>query len=169
MKNLKTLAILLVSVIITSCSKSDEPEPTPAPLPTVNGSVTATIDGGSFSASALVNISYVNTVLTVQGTDTFGKSIQIQLTAPGTGTYNLYGNVQGSATYNPGLSALGKVYSSIGCNADLPQTGFTPNGTITITSLTTPKIEGTFQFKCAEINSCADQKVVTAGAFSKNL
>ena len=173
MKKIQTigkLALLALSSVIVSCSNDDAPPaPIVAPVPAPSGIITATIDGTAFTASVLGQISYTNGVLTIQGADATAKSIQIQLEASAIGTYNLYGDVFGNAAYNPGIAGLGKIYSSIGCNADLPQTAFTPNGTITITDLSETKIAGTFQFRCAELQSCSDQKVITNGTFLKNL
>ncbi len=172
MKNFKLAAIVLLASVITilsSCSKSD-PTPAVPPAATGSGTLTATIAGSAFTSIAS-NFSLQGNSATIQGADATGKSISIQITglttAPVAGTYKLYtnsSNFVGGATmvYGPN-----QTYSSIGCDANLPQTGFAPTGTITFTTLSTAKIEGTFQFNAASLQSCSDVKVVTSGIFSK--
>ncbi|MEQ1553009.1 MAG: DUF6252 family protein [Ferruginibacter sp.] len=160
------LALIVLTLSITACKKS-----TPDAAVTGSGTVTATVDGGAFTANFLVNILYTGNVLTIQGADATGKQIQIQLgSITTTGTYSLgLGTNHGSATYGPGIAAPGVVYSSVGCGVSFPQAGFVPNGTLVITELSATKIAGTFSFNAAKLEDCSSVKNITGGVFSKNL
>ncbi len=170
MKSIKKLVLVLAVATATtfsSCSKSD---PAPA-IVSGSGNITANIAGSAFQSSVVSNISLQGNIVTIQGGDATGRSIQIQIiglaTAPVAGTYKLYdtpGNFTGSAAL---VNGINQNYSSQGCDANLPQTGFTHTGTITFTSLSAAKIEGTFQFNCASLQSCTNSLQVTAGTFSK--
>ncbi len=173
MKNLKKLVLVLAVATATtfsSCTKSD-PVATVAAITSGSGNITATIAGSAFQSSIVSNISLQGNIVTIQGGDASGRSIQIQIiglaTAPVAGTYKLYdtpGNFTGSAVL---VNGVNQTYSSQGCDANLPQTGFTHTGTITFTTLSTAKIEGTFQFNAASLQSCTNSLQVTAGTFSK--
>ena len=178
MKNLKTTFAMLVMAsiaIFSSCKKT-----TTNTTAASSGSVTASISSVSFNAVSS-NISKISNVVTVQGAQADGSSIQIQVSGlgaqyvPTAATYNLdpaagnNGNYVGTATYTAPLSGTtaGKTYASGGCDASLPRAGFVPSGSITFTEISATKIAGTFQFKAAQLNDCGDVKIITAGSFSK--
>lgn len=171
MKSLKKSVLVLfvaMATIFASCSKSD---PSAVVAAAGSGNVSATIAGSAFQSSVVANISMQGNTVSILAGDATGRSLNISViglaAAPVAGTYKLY---QYSNSYS-GTAAVvtgpNQTYASAGCNADLPQTGFTPTGTITFTTLSAAKIEGTFQFNCANINTCSDVKSVTAGTFSK--
>ena len=169
MKNLKKLVLVIsVLTILTSCSKSSSDDM--SITPSVGGTVTATIGSVSFQSNA-ANISKEGNTVTVQGAQTDGKSIQIQVTGltsvPTAGTYQLYGDSTNFVGYASYVAGPNQTYSSIGCDSNLPQAGFNPTGTVTFTEISTAKIAGTFQFNCTALQNCSDVKIVTAGVFSK--
>ena len=169
MKNLKKLvATLGVTIMLISCSKAGG-DVTNDQI-NLGGTVTATIGSTSFSSSS-ANIQKLGNTITIQGAQTDGKSIGIQLigltAAPTAGTYKLYddgSNFVGVATYVAGAN---QTYSSIGCDGSLPRAGFTPSGTVTFTEVSASKITGTFQFNSTSVQNCSDVKTVTSGSFSK--
>lgn len=172
-KNLKKSVLVLavaVATIFSSCSKSD---PTPAATTPVlgTGNITATIAGSAFQSSIVANISMQSNTVSILAGDATGRSLNISViginAAPVAGTYKLYENSSNYSGTAVVVTGPNQTYASAGCDANLPQTGFTPTGTITFTTLSAAKIEGTFQFNCANINTCSDVKSVTAGTFSK--
>lgn len=179
MKNLKTtISILTISLIaiFTSCKKTS----TTNSAASSGGSVTATIGSVSFNAAS-ANISKVSNIVTVQGAQADGSSIQIQVSGlgsqyvPTAATYNLdpnagnNGNYVGTAVYMASVvgTTAGKTYASGGCDASLPRSGFVPNGSVTFTEISSTKIAGTFKFNAAQLNDCGDVKVISTGSFSK--
>ncbi|HOZ87865.1 MAG TPA: hypothetical protein PL029_08910, partial [Bacteroidia bacterium] len=52
MKITKTIALLLISIALFSACKKKEsdPEPEPTPAPVINGSMTATLNGNSWTS-----------------------------------------------------------------------------------------------------------------------
>jgi hypothetical protein len=168
MKNFKkSVLVLLLATATTfsSCTKSDI-----TPAISGSGTVTATIGSISFN-STITNIAKIGNTITIQGAQTDGKSIGIQViglsAAPTTGTYKLYddgSNFVSTATYVAGAN---QTYSSIGCDSSLPRAGFVPTGTVTFTEISATKIAGTFQFNCTSVQNCSDVKIVSSGAFSK--
>ena len=179
MKNFKT-TILIVAIsliaIFTSCKKTS----TTNSAASSGGSVTATIGSVSFNAAS-ANISKVSNIVTVQGAQADGSSIQIQVSGlgsqyvPTAATYNLdpnagnNGNYVGTAVYMAAVSGTtaGKTYASGGCDASLPRSGFVPNGSVTFTEISSTKIAGTFKFNAAQLNDCGDVKVISTGSFTK--
>ena len=169
MKNLKTLAILLVSVIITSCSKSDEPEPTPAPLPATNGSfIRATVDGVAFTSAIFgVETTVVNRVgtgssrlITLLGGNAIVSTMNIAIegvTAPGTYVINsTSSNSFNALDYT--ITSPTAVFSAGNCTGS--------SGTIVVTAIDATKIEGTFSFTGKNSENCAaPAKNITAGSF----
>lgn len=172
--NLKKSVLVLSAAIITflsSCSKSDPAVAVTPATTSASGNITATIAGSAFQSSVVASISAQGNNISILAGDATGRSLNISVigltTAPVAGTYKLYDNPSnfvGSATL---VNGPNQNYSSVGCDANLPQTGFTPTGTITFTTLSAAKIEGTFQFNSASLQSCSEIKIVTAGTFSK--
>lgn len=179
MKNLKTtIAMLAIAsiAIFTSCKKTSSTNSAASS----GGSVTAAIGSVSFNAAS-ANISKVSNIVTVQGAQADGSSIQIQVSGlgsqyvPTAATYNLdpaagnNGNFVGTAVYMAPLSGTtaGKTYASGGCDASLPRAGFVPNGSVTFTEISATKIAGTFKFNAAQLNDCGDVKLISTGSFSK--
>ncbi len=125
---------------------------TTAPQPT-NGSITAQIDGGSFSATT-VAATYTNGIMGLGGTDSQGRGIGIGGQVPGPGTYTV--GVTGTANFSVTIgSAVWQAAITLG------------SGTLTVTSISAAGAKGTFQFTAGPVpNSTATgNKVVTAGTF----
>ena len=176
MKNLKTtIAMLAISLIaiFTSCKKTSSTNSAASS----GGSVTATIGALTFQSSTATITKPTGTLNTISiiGIQANGSSITLQITgyAPSVGTYKLYdtgpnANYTAYALYGAvPVGTTQKNYTSIGCDASLPRAGFVPSGTVTFTEVSATKVAGTFQFNGAELNSCADVKLITAGSFTR--
>lgn len=171
---LKSVILFVLFTTISSCKKNSNTNT----LTSIGGSVKATIAAVSFQATS-VSISKVGNTVTILGAQTDGSSISIQVTGlsstPTATTYSLNpdvantSNFVGTATYTAPVAGTtaGKTYASGGCDASLPRAGFAPGGTVTFTEISATKIEGTFQFNAAYLNSCSEVKLITAGSFSK--
>lgn len=126
------------------------------------GTMSATVDGGTFSASGqgkVVATRAGGSNFSITGANTTGAQIAIIMggvTSPG--TYDIGAGGVGAATYSNG--------SSTWLSAT---TGGT--GTITFTMLTTTHATGTFSFIAAPVagTSATGPKVVTAGSFDVSL
>ncbi len=161
------MAFAALAVVMSSCS-GDDGGGGGSSLDTY---VNATVDGAAFKTfsvqgqslgSALKTGTGDQTLISVTGssmqsaTDTNVKSINITLMGiTTTGTYEINANTQSLIAYVD--SALGLSWDTSNCDA--------ATGTITVTTLTDAKIEGTFSFTGVNDDNCADQKVVTNGKF----
>jgi len=176
MKNLKTtIAMLAITsiAIFFSCKKTT----TPDPAPSSGGSVTATIGTLTFQSSTATITKPTGTLNTISiiGIQANGSNISIQITGytPSVGTYKLYdtgpnANYTAYALYGAiPVGTTQKNYTSIGCDVSLPRAGFVPSGTVTFTEVSATKVAGNFQFNAAQLNDCADVKLITAGSFTR--
>ena len=159
MKNLIKLSFVCGLVLLLgSCNKDDNSSATGG------GSMTAKVDGSSYTASLAVQASISSTspkVLSIGGT---GAGGQINITI---------GNYTGAATYtigsgNPSNMAAYTITTS-------PFTSHTAtavlgSGTVTVSSESGGKVQGTFSFTGVN-NSVTPNttKVITDGSFSINL
>lgn len=165
----KSVLILFVafSTFLSSYSKSASVVAVPVTAALGADSLIAATADSAFTSVAS-NIFFQSKVATAQGAEVIGNHIIGIVTAPITETYKIYDintNFGGPTTLVNGLNQL---FISMGCDANLPQTGFASNGTITFTVLSAAKMEGIFQFNAVSLPSYADIKIVTAGSFSKN-
>ena len=140
-------AALALTVALAGCGS----QPT-APQPT-NGSITATIDGGSFTA-ATVAATYTGGILGIGGTDSQGRTIGIGGQIPGPGTYAV--GATSPANFSVTIASAGwQAAITLG------------SGSLTVTSISAGGAKGTFQFTAAPVprTTASGTKVVTAGAF----
>ena len=150
---LRSAGITLLLLAAAACKSSDATGPNnnnnnhPA-----NGSMTAIIDGAAWNAALTVHASNTNGIIGVAGTDA-AQTIAFALAANGTGTFSI-------GPLNPE-------------NAELTTTGgivFTAagnvgSGSVTITSLTSTAVAGTFTFTMGKSGGGVN-KSVTNGAFN---
>ncbi len=122
-------------------------------LQPTNGSMTAKIDGTSFSAAA-VSATYTSGILGLGGTDSQGRTIGIGGQVPGPGTYPV--GVTSPANFSVTIGGAGwQAAITLG------------SGSFTVTSISATGAKGTFQFTAGPVPGTAatGNKVVTAGAF----
>lgn len=122
-------------------------------LQPTNGSMTATIDGSSFSANSIA-ATYLSGILAVGGTDSQGRGIGIAAQVPGPGTFTV--GVTSPANFSVTIGAAGwQAAITLG------------SGSVTVTSISATGAKGTFQFTAGPVPGTAatGNKVVTAGAF----
>lgn len=127
-----------------------------------DGTMSATVAGEFFSPPpATVAASYVNQVLTLQGSTTSNPVTAISinvLNVTGPGTYQL----------NPNFAAtFAQVAITSGASAQVWSTVLSPgNGSITVTTLNSERVAGTFTFTAQFASGGATgQKSVTSGTF----
>lgn len=115
--------------------------------------MTATIDGGSFSAVAIA-AAYSGGIMGLGGTDSQGRTIGIggQITAPGTYPIGPTSSANFSLTIG---SASWQAAITVG------------SGTLTVTSISATGAKGTFQFVAGPVpgTTSSGNRNVTQGAF----
>jgi hypothetical protein len=123
-----------------------------APVPT-NGSITATVDGSSFSA-VTVAATYTGGIMGLGGTDSQGRTLGIGGQIPGPGTYTIGPTSPANFALTIG-SASWQAAITLG------------SGTLTVTSISAAGAKGTFQFTAGPVpgTTASGNKVVTQGAF----
>ena len=153
MKSIKTLfGILFLTLVMISCSKNDD-----GGGGSGDGSMTAKVDGASFTADLAVQATLSGGVLAFGGT---GSNGQITIAIPGyssPGTFNI-GTTAATATY---ATTSGTI------------TGYTASmvigsGSITISELSGGYVKGSFSFT-AFSSGGATSKTITDGQFNIKL
>ncbi len=122
-----------------------------------NGSMTASIDGASWTGNLATAASYQGTVLGFAGTN---GSYQINITLSG---------VNGTGTYTLGTGQLS--IATVATVSTSPQVWVTSStggtGSVVITSLTSSAVQGTFSFTAVGSSGGATgNKAVTNGQFN---
>jgi hypothetical protein len=161
------LVALASLVVLGACSKKND-TPTPTPVATTN-SISWTVDGKDYTGTAAQTITDGKLLLTggLSGPN-IGDTYGIILNVPAaTGTYDLAssnGTTVYMATYQTYLSKVAAAYTA----SNFSGAG---SGTVTITSLTTTEVVGTFSFtgnsNFLPINTThGTNKTITNGKFS---
>jgi hypothetical protein len=165
MKNVNKLSLILflaIAGILTSCS-SDSSSGSGGPA--TGSYITAKVDGASYTtvingvsaASASRSGSGASTLIMVLGSNLTSNSVSINLfgvTAPG--TYTVNSSSDSVMSYVEASSSI--AYGTGICDGS--------TGTITVTTLTDTKIEGTFSFSGKDGENCASAaKSITNGSF----
>jgi len=138
---------LVAALALSGCGS----DPTAPPL--TNGSITAQIDGGSFTATTIA-ATYQSGIMGLAGTDAQGRSIGIGAQIPGPGTYTV--GVTSPANFSVTIgSAAWQAAITLG------------SGSVTVTSISAAGAKGTFQFTAAPLpnTTATGTKAVTAGTF----
>lgn len=150
MKKLNFTFALICILTLFSCEKDKELTPNP----TSQGSMTAMVDGASWTSSSASG-ARMNGVLNVTGTTANGSVIVITLFDKGVGTYNLNGASEGNAGYQ--ITSGGVAFTA---DSD-------PNASVIITKIdaTNKTLSGTFSFKVYR-SSDSLTKVITEGKFT---
>lgn len=165
----KLVLFLTLTFAIASCSSNDDNSTpiTPVTPPANSSFITAKVNGQGFStnifgvsaASANRSGTGSGTLIQVLGSNLGSNSISINLIGvTTTGTYTIDPSVDGSVmAYTPGTGGVS--YGTGICDGS--------GGTLTVTTLTDTKIEGTFSFVGKDGENCgtSETKNVTEGSF----
>jgi hypothetical protein len=142
---------MFMSLALASCGGDG----TGPELPALNGSMTAVIDGVSWSATTALTAAESGGILGFAGSDASNVTIGMAFVLDGTGTYPIGPSIPTNATYTDGSSAQ--------WSAD----PFNGSGSITVTTLTSDHAVGTFSFVMEPDagNSATGSVTITAGTF----
>jgi hypothetical protein len=141
-------------VLVAACGSGDDGTDPLATLP--QGSVSARIDGSSWSANSALTASYSGTFLAFSGVDASLTGIAIAIgpiSAPGTFAIGPSQPTNAVLTMAGGLTWHARTTSG--------------SGSVTVTSLTATGATGTFSFTAPSVGTtgATGTKVVTNGAF----
>jgi hypothetical protein len=155
--------LLLATSIAVGCGGGDPVTNQPG---LVDGTLTASVDGSSFSGDVRVTTSHVGQavdIFAIQGTATGSKAIRIMLTGvSGTGTF--------SVTIAGASASYYEISSSTGLSDSWLANIVQGSGSVIISQLSSTHITGTFLFTAAALSGNASgTKTVTGGAFSIDL
>ena len=141
-----------VVMLLAACGSNDATGPVTLP----QGSMSARIDGSTWTASTALTATYGNGILAAAGVDASLRTIGfgVVATAPGTFTVGPTGTANGSLTEGSG----GTIWQAV---ANLG------NGTITITSLTPTGASGSFSFTLVAnaASGATGSRTITNGSF----
>lgn len=152
----RLLACLIIAMLAITGCKKDSPSD-----PNANGTLTAKIDGQSWTAELTVYGSVSGPVFQITGSDNAAKQLQVIIhDYSGSGTYALGGSVtannMSSGRWTAGLATAQTYSTQVGLG----------NGTCTITE-NGNRLEGTFSFTAKNTDDEAVE--VTEGKFTVNL
>ncbi len=152
MKTYKIILMLLVSstIFFSSCKKDEETTDTNTntnTTTTVTESITATVDGVSWSAASVYESSYYGTI-TINGTASDGSVIG-------------FGMPSSATTGKHDITSMWDSYKVAYYNT-AGDYEYTENGSITITSITSDVVKGTFEAETSLGN-------ITSGTFTAKL
>ena len=118
-----------------------------------DNSMSATVDGATFTANLAVQGTYTDNTLAVGGTSSNTRGINFVIpNITQTGTFDVGPGFGAILTYNIGLTAY--VTSNVG-----------GTGTITVTKLTNDEAEGTFAVTAIGAGGAVGTKTITNGKF----
>jgi len=169
------LAIMLTSsLLVTACNRgsSDNPADSGGGTATGSGTMSATVDGQSWTAtSGTVFATYTPTT---EGNALSVVGSQVQGTSASTFTITI-ANVRGTGEFRLGLPGVGGaqgfagygIGTGAGSNAQAWVTTITETGTVNITRLDVPNktVAGTFSFRCRSTNATPEIRNITNGRF----
>jgi hypothetical protein len=153
MKRLLMAFPLGAALVLASCGSDSGTSPLHEG--SISGTMTASIDGSSWSASSGLEGVILHGGAGFAGTDAQGRLISIGvMVSQGTGTFTIGGAGAPNATLTIGSSVW---------NAG-PGTG---SGSVTLTTVTDTRLVGTFQFEVAAFTQDAtpETRSITGGAF----
>lgn len=161
---MKQTALVLLLVLTAACGGSSNSVTSPTTTSTgttvtpLHGSMTATIDGVSWTATAITTASYVNGIVSIGGADSASptRAIGLGLIASGPGTYQigtLPSAANGVLTLSNGQTWTSNVIGG--------------TGSITVTTLNSTTAVGTFTFTAVPSSGGATgNKSITSGVFN---
>ncbi len=152
---LRSTGLILLVLAAAACKSSDATGPNTNNTHPANGSMTANIDGAAWNASLTVTASNNGTIIGAAGTDA-AQTLAFALAGTGPGTYT----IGPLSPMNAELTTTGGVVYSAAGNIG--------GGSVTITSVTSTAVAGTFTFTLVKSGGGAS-KTVTNGAFNIKL
>lgn len=172
MKSIKTISSLFLAAFVAlttlSCSGDDSGGSTGGVA--AAGTIEAKVGGSNFKSMTIATTALKVSVggatsITIQGSDSSGKTIQLILNGVDatTGSYDI--------GVDTNISAVG-TYTEINTSTFASTTWAAPYegggvvGEITITEITDTNIKGTFNFTGRNQENASDTKAVTNGAFN---
>jgi len=173
---LLAIFMLTSSLLVTACNRgsSDNPADSGGGTATGSGTMSATVDGQSWTAtSGTVFATYTPTT---EGNALSVVGSQVQATSASTFTITI-NNVRGTGEFRLGLPGVGGaqgfagygIGTGAGSNAQAWVTTITETGTVNITRLDVPNktVAGTFSFRCRNPNPNATPEIrnITNGRF----
>lgn len=151
--------LLVALVLLTACGGDGGDGPNG---PGAEGTMTARVNGASWSANSGVLALRINNFISITGSVGSTSNITIAFPDEGAGTYSI-----------PGAVGMNMNYSLFGPNHLWQALGLGPSdglgsGSLTVTTLTAERVAGTFQFTApaAQSSGATGQAVVTEGAFN---
>lgn len=135
----KVIIIVFAALFISSCDKED----------LMSGSMSAKIDGASWSSATQVTILKSNTFF-ITATSLSGQILEVTIVGTTTGTYELdVAGVQAGcgAVYKPGVSSESENFAS-------------KSGTVKLSEVTDETISGTFEFSLTTTDLSSSIEIV---------
>jgi hypothetical protein len=154
--HVRRILSLSLTLVLVACGGDDdgglmEPE-TPATGP-ANGTMTATVDGNSWTAIQIVVVR-TSSVVSVAGGSSAAEALAIAWQDQGIGTYIIGGTPIATANMNDG----GNVWSASGVQG---------SGSVTITAISATSVSGTFTFTAViQGAGSPETRTATNGAFT---
>lgn len=148
------VVILIAGIAVSSCKKTESANPAS------NGTMSLTVDGGSWSASLSVQAVNTNGVINITGSDSGGKQASVVLynvVAPG--TYAVGPNSGNQSNQLRWTQGLGQTDTFVA-------NGILGNGSVTIDELTDSKVSGSFNF--TGFADATTSKPISDGQFNAN-
>jgi hypothetical protein len=159
MRRAPLLAAGLILVVLAACG-GDGGGPGG---PSGSGTLTARVDGSTWTATSGILALRANNVISFTGSVGATSHIAIAFPDAGTGTYSVPTAV--GLNFNYGVFSTGHVWQALALGAQLGGVG---SGSVTVTTLNSERVAGTFEFTAppAQSSGATGTKVVTNGSFN---
>ena len=161
-----TLAILFISLVTISCNNDDDDNNSVSPIPTADDFLMAKVNGVQYNATGFEVTASRKTNGGVQIFTTIATGTQIQMYVDNVAAVGTY------PTTSVGSNPFAKMAVVTGSPAVLYESGeCTTSGVLTITSISSTEMTGTFSFTTATIGGACPRptKTITEGSFKTPL
>lgn len=131
--------------------------------PSGSGTLSARVDGSSWNATAGIVAMRVNNFISITGSVGGNTVLTIAWPDDGPGTYSIPTSVGLNMSY--GIYGNGHLWMALGIGTQLGGVG---SGSVTVTTLDSERVAGTFEFTApaAESSGATGTKVITSGVFN---
>lgn len=131
--------------------------------PSGSGTLTARVDGSTWTATSGILALRVNNFVSFTGSVGANTSITIAFPDEGPGTYSIPAAV--GLNFNYGVFSNGHLWQALAMGTQLGGVG---SGSVTVTTLNSERVAGTFEFTApaAQSSGATGTRVVTNGAFN---
>jgi hypothetical protein len=148
----RATTLVAIVLVLAACGKDSPSEP----QLNLDGSMSARIDGSSWSATSALAVAYSGGILAFAGSDATSTTIGIGVIPDGPGTYPIGTNQPTNANLTFGAGKSWGAASTSG------------SGSVTITAIDANSATGTFEFTAEPVatTGATGTHVVTSGAFS---